>query len=248
MNFRGVLFYFFIVSAIVLGVLAHMMTSEVPIALVKPSPFLLLVHPFPDFFGIYSHLPSCCLDQIIYFNGLWIPPLSIWCIIFAGCTKLSARRILAISASIFELELGFWIIVVQRSVPLSNIGPFAPLYVMVFEVPVGFFSYREFVCLALLIFITACSFVAFRKIPRVLQTITAALIPLPLMVWVWDRGDWTVHFTTPIVATFTPWLTNEFLFYGCLVVFSLATIYDTLWPRYLSYVTATGRLGKRQTP
>jgi hypothetical protein len=245
MSLRGLLFYLFVVGAIDLSIVAYVMKSEVTVSLIKLSPFLLLVHPFPNVFGIYSYLPSCCLDQIIYFNGLWIPPLSIWCVIFAACTKLSARQILAIAVSIFELEFGFWIIVVQRSIPISSIGPLAPLYVMVFEVPVGFFSYREFVCLGLLIFITACSYAAFRKISRVLQTVAAALVPLPLMVWVWDRGDWTVHFTTPIVATFLPWFTNELLFYGCLIVFSLATLYDTLWPRYQNYVAAAGRLVKR---
>src|SRR5271170_2835574 len=223
-NLRGPLFWLFVVGAVVF---AYTIPPEIPIARVSSSPFLLFIHPFPDLLGIYSHLPSgCCWDQIIYYNGLWIPPLSIWCVIFAVCTKLprrfSAKHLLAISGSIFELEIGFWIIVVQRGVPLSSILPFAPVYVMVFEVPASFFGSRELVCLALLIFMAVCSYLVFRKIPRVLQTMTAALIPLPLMVFIWDRPDWTLHFTTPIVATFMPWFTNEVLFYGCLLVFSLA--------------------------
>jgi hypothetical protein len=168
-NLRGLLFDFFVVSAIVLDLMAYTIPPEIPIALVKPSPFLLFAHPFPDFFGIYSHLPSgCCWDQIIYYDGLWIPPLSIWCVILAVCTKLSTkwstRRMLAISTSIFELEIGFWILVVQRGVPLSSILPFAPVYVMVFESPATFFGSRELVCLVLLIFMTACSYLVFRKI------------------------------------------------------------------------------------
>jgi hypothetical protein len=251
-NLRGLLFYFFVVSAIVLDVIAYTIPPEIPITLVKLSPFVLFLHPFPDFFGVYSHLPSCCWDQIIYYNGLWIPSLSIWCVILAACTKLSTkwsvRHMLVISALVFELEIGFWIIIVVRKTTLSSILPIAPLYVMMFESPVAFFGSLEFLCLALLVIMTACSCLVFRKITRVLQTVSAALIPLPLMVLAWDRADWTVHFTNPIVATFMPWFTNEVLFYGCLVVFSLATIYDTLWPRYLNHVTATRRVRIRQKP
>ena len=122
------------------------------------------------------------------------------------------------------------------------------LYAVVFQAPVAFFAYPAFFFLALLIIIASCSYRVFRKIPRALQTITAALIPLPSMVWLWDRGDWTVHFTTPIVATFTPWFTNEFLFCVCLVVFLLVTIYDALRPRFLNHVTATRRVRSRQKP
>jgi hypothetical protein len=247
-NLRGLLFCFFVVSAIVLDVIAYTIPPQLPNPLVTLSPFSLFIHPFPDFFGIYSHLPSCCWNQIIYFDGIWIPPLSIWCVIFAACTRLSARRILLISVAILELDFYFWVLVVIAEGGHVPFLPLASLYAVVFSAPIAFFGSREFFFLALLVIVTFCSYWVFRRIPRVLQTITAALIPLPSMIWLWDRSDWTVHFTTPIVATFTPWFTNEFLFYGCLVVFSLVTIYDTLRPRYLNHVTATRGVGNRQKP
>jgi hypothetical protein len=252
-NLRGLLFCFFVVSAGYLVVLAYAIPYEIPIGHVGLSPFLLFAHPFPDFFGIYSYLPSgCCWDQIIYYNGLWIPPLSIWCVILAMLTRprtrWSARYMLAISALIFELDIGFWVLVVVRGTPLSSMLPVAPLYVMVFESPVTFFGSREFVFLTMLIFMAACSYLVFRKIPRMLQTLAAAVIPLPLMVLVWDRADWTVHFTTPVVATLMPWFTNEVLFYGCVLVLSLTTVFDALRSRYLNRVPVTRGLTDRQEP
>lgn len=79
--------------------------------------------------------------------------------------------------------------------------------------------------------ILACAALAsvqlsFRSVPKTLQIISLSLVPLPLYVYFFDRGEFYIHFQD--AATSLGFITNMDLLIGCILAFSLATAYQKL--------------------
>jgi uncharacterized membrane protein len=67
--------------------------------------------------------------------------------------------------------------------------------------------------------------ISFKSIPRTFQIMSLSLVPLPLYVYFFDRGEFFIHFQDAVsVLSF---VTNEDLLFACVGVFCLATVFQS---------------------
>jgi hypothetical protein len=67
---------------------------------------------------------------------------------------------------------------------------------------------------------------SYRSVPRTLQIMSLSLVPLPLYVYFFDRGEFYIHFQDAIASL--SFITNLDLLIGCVAIFSATTIYQRL--------------------
>ncbi len=81
--------------------------------------------------------------------------------------------------------------------------------------------------------------ISFRSFPKTIQVISLSLVPLPIYVYVFDRGEFYIHFQSAVSSL--SFITNQDLLAGCIAVFCLSSLYQTLPWLWHSVLTKNGK-------
>ncbi len=87
---------------------------------------------------------------------------------------------------------------------------------------------QDYYFLVLFLAVLAASLYRFASVRRVLQIGALSVIPLPMMVFLFDRIEFNTFFATVIDRLGLSWFSNALLLYLCIGVFALATVYPAL--------------------
>lgn len=158
--------------------------------------------------------------------GLLVAAAFVTSLLSAAIYPLSARArkfYTAFMILFLEEQLAVWGSWLYSHIPLSislwRYDPFPLLY----WVTGGSVAFC-FVIIACTALITVQ--ISFKSIPRTIQIMSLSLIPLPLYVYFFDRGEFYIHFQDAIYAL--RFVTNYDLLIACVVIFSGVTLYELL--------------------
>jgi len=98
---------------------------------------------------------------------------------------------------------------------------------------------QDYYFLLLFLAVLAGSLYRFGSLRRVLQIGALSVLPLPMMVFLFDRIEFNTFFATVVDRLGLSWFSNALLLYLCIGVFALATVYPAV--RRLAF-RAAGRL------
>lgn len=133
------------------------------------------------------------------------------------------RRIFTISALVFLQEQllvwGSWLDRLGSS-PFHEFWHYDPFPILYWLI--GDSVAVCFLFLALTALITVQ--ISFRSIPKTLQIMSLSLVPLPLYVYIFDRGEFYIHFQSAVMSL--SFITNPDLLVGCVAVFCLTSLYQ----------------------
>jgi hypothetical protein len=89
-------------------------------------------------------------------------------------------------------------------------------------------SGQDYYFLALFVGVLAASFYRYESVRRVLQIGALSIIPLPALIYLFDRVEFNTFFAAVVDRMGLPWFSNAILLYLSVVVFALATAYPAL--------------------
>jgi hypothetical protein len=89
-------------------------------------------------------------------------------------------------------------------------------------------SGQDYYFLALFVGVLAASFYRYESVRRVLQIGALSIIPLPTMIYLFDRVEFNTFFAAVVDRMGLPWFSNAVLLYLSVAVFALATAYPAL--------------------
>jgi hypothetical protein len=121
-------------------------------------------------------------------------------------------------------SLDFWLSLEVREEPIVRalvLGPLAPL-------GGTYGTEQDYYFLALFLAVLAASYYLFGSVRTVLQIGALSVIPLPALIYLFDRIEFNTFFASVVDRAGLPWFSNAVLLYLCLGVLASATAYPTV--------------------